>query len=107
MCFLAVAACAGEEAHSPQIPTEEAAAVAPSAAEPAVDKAVVAPAEEGAAAKNEVVKTPPSPVEPTAIPKAPVVPANKAEKAEAPPFDGKKITIFHTSNLIGELEPCG
>jgi len=104
VCFLAVAACGGEEVHSPQMPTEESAA--PAAAEPVADKAAV-PSSEGAATKSEAAQASPTAVKPPIAPKAPALPAGKAEKVEAPPFEGTKITIFHTANLIGELEPCG
>ncbi|MBM4386692.1 MAG: hypothetical protein FJ088_03075 [Deltaproteobacteria bacterium] len=31
----------------------------------------------------------------------------KIAKTEWPPFNGKKVAFIHTSNVMGELEPCG
>ncbi len=45
-------------------------------------------------------------VDPTTYKPVTLTPFDIGETAY-PPFDGKKLRIVHTENVVGELEPCG
>ena len=38
--------------------------------------------------------------------KKPTPPSTKAKTPEVP-FEGRRIALVHTANVVGELEPCG
>jgi len=63
-----------------------------------VTPAAKTPATPGAVAKART----PTPG-PTAVKRAKVAP----KKVNYPPFDGDTITVIHTANMVGEIEPCG
>lgn len=75
--------------------------VAPSPATPAV--AVASPGATAAAAATAPPKAAAtaSNLAPAQVKPAPV------ESSPDVPFTGKRIAVVHTSNVVGELEPCG
>jgi len=88
LAMLVTAAC-GDRAPAPVPVTAPAATSATSAASAQAS----APARPGAAVK--------SPVKRAATPKA-----TQANTPEVP-FEGRRVALVHTANVIGELEPCG
>lgn len=96
-----VAAPADPTAEAPAPKLAEAGAAAPAGptAKPAPKPVERAPGPPPAATVNKL-----APVARQAPPKR-VVDAKPAEPDV--PFDGKRIDVIHTANLIGEIEPCG
>lgn len=92
-CQVDPAAPVSTDGSSPS-PTPSAAAAPAPAAEPVV--AAATPAQVAAA-----------PVPPPAPLAAAAAPIDSADPASPPPFEGKKLALVHTANVIGELEPCG
>lgn len=94
--LLALSGCKGGASPAPQ-PASEAAKVpaAPVAAAPAQ------PAVQPAAPTPQAQPAPVVEYKPVDLPEV------KAPAAAFPPFDGQKLALVHTENVVGELEPCG
>ncbi len=83
--------------------------------QPQTTKAPAAQAEaEAVAPATTEAPAPPTTKEPAAAPAtspsapaAPVSGALSSEPSQAKPFEGSKVALLHTVNLVGELEPCG
>ena len=82
-----------------------------SACQKATEEAPKPPAPEAASKVAVEAAAPATPAE--AKPTTPASPPRtvRSPKVTAPvdeiPFQGKRIAIVHTANVIGELEPCG